>query len=62
MSAIQRKLAAILAADVYQFAWMMGTDETGRSRTTSGTRNVEREDHRRSDHVLVEITPERIAL
>src|SRR5215471_14147231 len=29
MSSIQRKLAAIFAADVHQFSKLMGTDETG---------------------------------
>ena len=29
MNSIQRKLAAIFAADVHQFSRMMGTDEAG---------------------------------
>src|SRR5258707_8493812 len=37
MAPIQRKLAAILAADVYQFSKMMGDDEAG---TLAGLRSA----------------------
>lgn len=40
MSSIQRKLAAILAADVHQFSKMMGTDEAGTLANLNACRQI----------------------